>query len=100
MTVPLTQQGSEEEMAWAVPNYTTAEVDAAGDTLIEPPQLISPDALETALDVINNWRSSHSFPLNTLQCGLRNRSREINPRSLVAQRIKRLSSIHNKLDRF
>src|SRR5207249_3848889 len=53
-----------------------------------------------ALTVINNWRSSHSFPLNTFQVSLRHHVKEIDPRGLVAQRIKRLSSIHTKLRRF
>jgi hypothetical protein len=58
------------------------------------------DDLDSALEIINNWRASHSFPLNTFQIWLKKRAREIDPTSLVAQRIKRLSSIRLKLSRF
>jgi hypothetical protein len=56
--------------------------------------------LEHALTVVNNWRSSHSFPLNTIQIGLREKAFKIDRGPLVAQRIKRLSSIQLKLRRF
>jgi hypothetical protein len=49
---------------------------------------------------VNNWRASHAFPLNTMQVGLRERARQINPEALVAQRIKRRRSIELKLVRF
>jgi Region found in RelA / SpoT proteins len=56
--------------------------------------------LDDALAVINNWRSSHSFPLNTFQVGLRIKGKQVDKKCLVAQRIKRLSSIELKLRRF
>jgi ppGpp synthetase/RelA/SpoT-type nucleotidyltranferase len=55
---------------------------------------------EEARAVINNWRSSHSFPLNTVQVNLRNRANKVDPEVLIAQRIKRLPSIEQKLNRF
>ena len=54
----------------------------------------------TALDIINNWRSSHNFPLNTFHIGLKRRARIIDPVAVTAQRIKRLASIEAKLARF
>lgn len=53
---------------------------------------------EHALTVINNWRVSHNFPLNTFQVRLRYIARRINSESLIAQRIKRLPSIRLKLE--
>jgi hypothetical protein len=61
--------------------------------------MAEPD-LSQALEIINNWRSSHSFPLNTFQVTLRRKAQEADPRPLIAQRIKRLSSIAYKLHRF
>lgn len=58
------------------------------------------DRQERALVVINNWRSSHNFPLNTFQNGLRQRAKQVDSKGLVAQRIKRLASIKAKLERF
>jgi len=82
-------------MTWAVPGYTRAEVDVAGDVLID--DNISSEQLTDSLAIINNWRSSHAFPLNTFQVTLRNKSRLVDPNSLVAQRIKRLPAIDHKL---
>jgi CheY-like chemotaxis protein len=53
-----------------------------------------------ALDVINNWRSSHNFPLNTFHIGLKKRAKIIDPKAITAQRIKRLASIETKLGRY
>ena len=58
-------------MAWATPQYST-----------------------------NNWRSSHGMPLNTFRKTLRLYATRLDSQSLVAQRIKRLSSIELKLRRF
>src|SRR5207245_5974811 len=85
-------------MAWALPQYSHERVDAAGKTLIAT--LIYEDELEQAHVVTNNWRASHSLPLNTFQIGLRNNAKKVDPQALIAQRIKRLSSIEAKLRRF
>ena len=88
-------------MAWTQPGHTRAQVDAAGRQLVrgyEDPENIF--AFLDALSVVNNWRTSHSFPLNTFAVYLRKRSRQIDDASLVAQRIKRLPSITHKLERF
>jgi hypothetical protein len=53
-----------------------------------------------ALDIINNWRSSHNFPLNTFHVGLRRRAKNIDAGAITAQRIKRMTSIEAKLRRF
>lgn len=85
-------------MAWATPHHTKGEVDRAGRSLVST--YVSFPDLADALTVIGNWRSSHSFPLNTFQVGLRSKARQVDNDALVAQRIKRLSSIEAKLLRF
>lgn len=82
---------------WAVEQYPRNQVDAAGIALIAPPERGLPPI--RAFHVVSNWRSSHSFPLNTFRVSLRRKAREIDEKSLVAQRIKRLSSIASKLRR-
>ena len=57
-------------------------------------------SLEPVNDVISNWRSSHSFPLNTLQVRLREKAKSIHGSAIVAQRLKRVPSIIQKLQRF
>jgi hypothetical protein len=85
-------------MAWVVPQYPRGEIERAGRALVA--EHITPDALVNALAIVNNWRSSHSFPLNTMQVGLRAKARQVDSDAVVAQRIKRLSSIEAKLRRF
>lgn len=85
----------EGEMDWVSPQYSRSRVDWAGDILISNnPQL---DDFNEALTIINNWRSSHSRPLYTFRIGLRRHAERVDDTSLVAQRIKRLSSISLKL---
>lgn len=87
--------GPPKRSPWVAPQHSRTAVDKAGQILAagDAPQ----DVLEPALAIINNWRSSHSYPLNTFQVGLRYHARRLDPRALVAQRIKRLSSIRMKL---
>jgi hypothetical protein len=53
-----------------------------------------------ALAIINNWRSSHRYPLNGIQVNLRKITTKLDSDPTVAQRIKRLPSIRHKLERF
>ena len=85
---------------WAAPSFSRAEVDRAGRLLAQNGVAADPLVIGHALDVINNWRSSHSFPLNTLQMALRQRSASICEAPIVAQRLKRVPSIFGKLRRF
>jgi Region found in RelA / SpoT proteins len=84
-------------MAWAVPQYKPEQVNAAGRQLakLEFP-VVDVEGLD-ALAVLNNWRSAHAYPLNTFQITLRNKARKIERGVIVAQRSKRLESIHKKL---
>lgn len=84
-------------MAWAKPEFKPEQVNAAARKLatMEFP-VVNEDDLEN-LAIINNWRSAHAYPLNTFQITLRNKARKIESEAIVAQRSKRLESIHKKL---
>ena len=82
---------------WAAPAFTRGEVDRAGHLLAQNSVAL---VIGHALDVINNWRSSHSFPLNAFQMTLRNRAASMCDRPIVARRLKRVPSISAKLRRF
>ncbi|GJE17353.1 RelA/SpoT domain-containing protein [Methylobacterium marchantiae] len=84
-------------MAWAVPEYDPQHVNSAGKALGKMAFPVENEEALQALAVINNWRSSHAYPLNTFQITLRNRARRIERTVIVAQREKRLDSIHRKL---
>ena len=81
--------------SWAVPEYPRNQVDKAGFTLTNA----TADFQEyfDALKIINNWRSAHSYPLLNFRLNLARKLRNICPNAIVAQRIKRLSSIEAKL---
>jgi ppGpp synthetase/RelA/SpoT-type nucleotidyltranferase len=83
---------------WTSPQYPKGRVNWAGDVLIGRINATATEQ-ETALTIINNWRSSHSYPLQALKMTLRRRARQIDKKALVVQRLKRLSSIAAKLER-
>jgi len=83
---------------YPIPEYSRREVNRAGEIFLDPNS--GDTERDYALSVINNWRTSHNFPLNTFQMRLRKIAKSINPDSLIAQRIKRLASIRLKLQRF
>jgi hypothetical protein len=95
---------------WTVPKFSKKRVNRAGQFILTPPaggieyeseewHVWAADYLGS-LDIINNWRSSHNFPLNTFHVGLRRRAKSIDANSITAQRIKRMASIEGKLARF
>jgi hypothetical protein len=86
-------------MSYITPKFPKWRINAAGRRLAEG-ALLDDDPIVTDLVVINNWRSSHGFPLNAFHVTLRGRARKFDPRAITAQRIKRLSSIEAKLRRF
>ena len=86
---------------WVKREYSKGEIDRAGALLVPwwTGQGPNPEELGQAFMIIQNWRTSHAFPLNTFQMVLRQRARRVEPRALVAQRLKRISSTMNKLVR-
>lgn len=95
---PEEDDGWDAEMAWVEPKYKKSRVNWAGRMLLKQDSLSEADHAEMTA-IINNWRSSHNFPLNTFQMGLRKRARQIDPTAITAQRIKRLASIGLKFER-
>jgi hypothetical protein len=87
---------SAPEMEWATQQFSRGQVDRAGE-LFARFEGSSVDDVEHTFEVINNWRAIHNFPLNTFQVTLRRKASAVDDRAIVAQRIKRLSSIGLKL---
>jgi ppGpp synthetase/RelA/SpoT-type nucleotidyltranferase len=103
---------------YAVPLFSHGGINRAGKKLISIDQDIqdAPDfedleffndmrmTIETeydeALEVVNNWRSAHSYPLNLFQMNLRSKVKQVDTQALVSQRIKRLAAIEAKLRRY
>lgn len=70
---------------WTTPDYSRDEVNKAGKVLIILD--VSVEDYLNALKKINNWRTSHNFPLNTFQIRLRKKAKSVNEDCLIAQRI-------------
>ena len=80
---------------WKVPEYTKKEINNAGEAIRNP---VSPDEYAAAIDVINNWRASHAYPLHVFYMNLR-RIAGSRDDVIVAERLKRQESIVDKLKR-
>lgn len=59
------------------------------------------EEVEQALSTLSKWRGLHAYPINTFQAYLRGKVKILNyPDPIIAQRLKRLPSIVNKLKRY
>lgn len=98
----IVQETSSKMSRWAKPLHSKKRVNRAGEDLLKNfgDEGFSVFSYLESLEVINNFRSIHGHPLNTFQTTLRIKGRQIDPDIIVAQRIKRLSSIQLKLERF
>ena len=93
------------EMAWAKPLYKRDKVNEAARAVLayDPLEIFESEkyhAYLVALPIVDNWRASHNYPLNTFQITLRRYAQDVSPDRappLIAQRIKRLRSIELKL---
>lgn len=82
---------------YAAPQFSIQEVNSAGKALVS---LDTEDkAFFNAVDVIDNWRASHSYPLQAFYVTLKRRACSVHKSALTAQRLKRLESIALKLIR-
>ena len=84
-------------MGWPKPDYDKSDVKKAGSILRN--QKINEKEISGAIEILNNWRAIHSYPLHVFQVKLNRVSKKRDRNSLVAQRLKRESSIIRKLKR-
>lgn len=84
-------------MEWIEPEYSKEKVKKAGKFLIS--EKIDDHQFREAIPVFFNWRSAHAFPMQIMLDLLRKNAIRINKKALVVQRLKRVPSILNKLNR-
>ncbi len=84
-------------MIWKKVEYTKSEIDKAGQRVLNPE--ISNEERKECLKIIDNWRAAHAFPTNTFTINLKKNVSNI-PGAIVVQRLKRLNTIIDKLERF
>lgn len=58
----------------------------------------SPEDRES-LEKVNKWRASHAYPLHIIFIAVKNKAKKFGKRTIVAQRLKRMPTILNKLER-
>lgn len=79
-------------VSWVSPKFSKNRVNKAGRAIG------GGEASNDDIEVMENWRASHAYVLNTFQATLRNRSRESN--AVVGTRLKRRATIENKVRRY
>ena len=85
-------------MAWIKPKaYSKQDINRAGDILIDDNR--SKEERDNALEILDNWRAIHSYPMHVFKIRLKNKSKSIDKNALIAQRLKRVPAIIKKLKR-
>lgn len=79
-------------VSWVSPRFSKSRVNRAGNAIG------SGDPSPEDIEVMENWRASHAYVLNTFQATLRNRTRDTT--AVVGTRLKRRATIENKVRRF
>ena len=79
------------------PIHSNNELNRAGKILVSSDP--DSDEFKEAIKKVDQWRSCHAYPLNTFNATLRNKTRRYKG-ALVAQRLKRLPTIMDKLGRY
>jgi ppGpp synthetase/RelA/SpoT-type nucleotidyltranferase len=85
-------------MTFAVPRFQKSEINQAGAILAS--ENANPFDWNWAYEILANWRACHGYPINTFRATLTNRLSSIDRNAIVAQRLKRASSVITKLQRF
>jgi hypothetical protein len=83
-------------MAFAtVPKISKGKINMAGHVLAtgKPNGL----TLDEAISIADSWRACHAYPINTFQSTLRRKLKKYSNNPLVAQRLKRMPTIIQKL---
>lgn len=78
------------------PHYSNTSIKKAGNGVRNEP--IESEEYKSAVQIINEWRVAHGFPMSVIAISLRRQTRKYVD-SFVAQRLKRLPTIINKLGR-
>lgn len=77
--------------------YSKNKINSAGAILIS--NTSSEQEKQEAIEILDNWRAIHSYPMHVFKKRLKSKSQLIDKKSLTAQRLKRVPSILNKLKR-
>ncbi len=82
---------------WVELKHSKKAVRRAGDYLIDLPTPIVLEEYLEHFDVLENWRSSHAYPMQSMIGYYRNKAFEIDSNAVIVRRLKRTPSIFSKL---
>ena len=82
----------------SVPTESKASINRAGQALVQ--NVGNVEELEAARDLANRWRACHAYPINTFQATLRIKLKDYPGDPIVAQRLKRMPTLVDKLKRY
>ena len=82
---------------WKKSEYTKSVINEAGRHINDAN--LDPNKKEEYLRIIDNWRAAHAFPMNTFAINLKHQVSSIKS-AIVVQRLKRLDTIIEKLNRY
>jgi ppGpp synthetase/RelA/SpoT-type nucleotidyltranferase len=83
-------------MSWTVRQFSKGQIDRAGAALVAAQK--SAANIDPELEIINNWRACHGYPLHAIKMTLLRRAKTVASSAVIAQRLKRLPSIGLKLE--
>ena len=81
-----------------VPKESKTQINKAGKILADRNSDIQKHLW--ARELTSRWRACHAYPINTFQSTLRTKLRNYSPETIVAQRLKRMPTIIDKLMRY
>jgi ppGpp synthetase/RelA/SpoT-type nucleotidyltranferase len=82
-----------------VPTESKSQINKAGQILAKGENVTEEEAW-WARDLADRWRACHAYPINTFQSTLRRKIKKYYGEIIVAQRLKRMPTIVDKLKRF
>ncbi len=86
-----------EQPKWKIPEYTRSQINKAGDALRNPNTTEEEKA--DSLKIVDNWRAAHAYPLHVFYMNLKHKAEASEKNIIVVERLKRLKSIIDKLNR-
>lgn len=81
-----------------VPSDSKSSINKAGQLLAKGDGSVHDNIRSIIL--VSDWRASHAYPINTFQSTLRSKLENYSSDSIVAQRLKRMPTIIDKLRRY
>jgi hypothetical protein len=80
------------------PKESKYQINRAGYALIN--YGVGTPQYNDALILADKWRACHAYPINTFQATLRRKAKKLSNNPIIAQRLKRMPTIINKLGRY